>query len=358
MTRLAVPLVVGILLMAPVASAAWSLGYEPASPVGEAVSDLFDTIMIAGAVVFVIVEALLIYTIFKWRKNRKVPKGETERGHTTAEIAWTAVPAIILVWIGILTLQTMSATDLDPPQPDFEVGVIAQQFFWSFSYPDGKTSDNVLRIQEGQVVKLNVRSEDVQHSFWVREFGVKIDAYPDRVNHFWIRADKTGNYTIQCAELCGVGHGIMRGKVEVFPAGEVKDANGNPVPYGGKPYATSTGGREFATGDDVPPGEEITVRLVHTPEGGSGPWGIDPPVIEIDQGTHLHLRIENPERLPHNFSVLGQYNLHMDGTLRQGQVGYMNFTAIYAGEFRYICAVPGHDENGMVGILRVRPTSA
>ncbi len=104
--------------------------------------------------------------------------------------------------------------------------VVASRFIWDFQYPDGSVSQGLLRVQVNEVVLLNITSRDVIHSYFIPEFGLKIDAVPGRINTYWFQALQVGTYHIECAEYCGVGHYSMVGTLEVFPEGS------QPAPYG------------------------------------------------------------------------------------------------------------------------------
>ena len=108
-----------------------------------------------------------------------------------------------------------------------EVDVIGKQWWFRFEYPQlGLTNDakhsvpNELVIPKGKAVRINLRSEDVIHSFWVPKIAGKVDLMPGRKNHMWIQADQTGHYYGQCAEFCGDSHAYMLFRVEVVEPAE------------------------------------------------------------------------------------------------------------------------------------------
>jgi cytochrome c oxidase subunit 2 len=128
-----------------------------------------------------------------------------------------------------------------------EVDVIGKQWWFRFEYPQlGMTNDakhsvpNELVIPKGKAVRINLRSEDVIHSFWVPKIAGKVDLMPGRKNHMWIQADQTGHYYGQCAEFCGDSHAYMLFRVEVLePADFAKwvqkqKADAAPVAAGSK----------------------------------------------------------------------------------------------------------------------------
>ncbi len=132
------------------------------------------------------------------------------------EIFWTSVTAIVLAYLGIVSAISLYNVDT-PPQGTVHIKVIAQQFFWTFEYPNGTQVIGELRVKTGEVVILEVVSKDVAHSLFIYEMGVKIDAIPGHTNKFWLKADQPGTYSIVCAEFCGVSHYLMRAKLIVEP---------------------------------------------------------------------------------------------------------------------------------------------
>jgi cytochrome c oxidase subunit II len=93
--------------------------------------------------------------------------------------------------------------------------VTGVQFAWSYKYPNGFVADK-LTIPAGEVIRLDVTSRDVLHSFWAPRLGGQIYALPGQVNHGWLEADRPGIYYGQCNELCGTGHAIMQVRVVVL----------------------------------------------------------------------------------------------------------------------------------------------
>ena len=115
-----------------------------------------------------------------------------------------------------------------PPAGDVVVRITAKQFNWNFTYPgpDGKfgtaddvTSENDLHVPVGKVVRFELQSEDVIHSFFVPDMRLKQDVVPGRTIRGWFEATKTGIYEIACSELCGFGHYSMHGNVIVQTPG-------------------------------------------------------------------------------------------------------------------------------------------
>lgn len=207
----------------------------PATESAREVASLFNITLWIALFVFVFVEGLLVYMILRFRKNTKVPREESHRGHTTAEVVWTVIPAAILLFIGFLSAGTLVKIDEIPDDTDFTVKVGASQFTWAFTYEDGNRTINDLRLQENSRVRIEISSADVIHAFAVPEFAIKQDAVPGKTHVAWFDvpdiSSPTKEFFIQCMEYCGVGHHEMRAKITVFAEGS------QPLPYGRAPAA-------------------------------------------------------------------------------------------------------------------------
>jgi len=174
----------------------------------------FATIISIG--IFSLVTAVVIFSVWKWR----VPDDDDEdgppiHGHTGLEILWTAVPAILVTAIGIVSAIVLARNGEAGTRP-LEVQVIGQQFAWKFVYPDFddlETGELVLPV--GQETRFTMTALDVIHSFWVPNFGQKMDAVPGIETTILVTPDRTGDFAVVCAELCGLGHATMRASARV-----------------------------------------------------------------------------------------------------------------------------------------------
>ena len=201
---------VALLLLPGLAQAAPPAPFMPLSDKAEHIRQLYIISLTIAVVLFVLVEALLIYAIIRFgrRDIKFIPR--QIHGNNTAEAIWTVIPALILVVMFFLMWNTLQAIDV-PKQTAFEINVTGQQWWWSFEYPDhgGFTTGNELHIPVGEPVKINLHAADVIHSFWVPRLSGKTDAVPGRVNETWIQADEPGQYHGICTELCGSQHAKM-----------------------------------------------------------------------------------------------------------------------------------------------------
>jgi cytochrome c oxidase subunit 2 len=197
-------------------------------------------------VISLFVLALLVYTIFRYRRGANPTPSRTSH-NTAIEVVWTLVPVLILVAIAIPSIRLIRA-QYSPPPADLTVKVIGNQWYWTYQYPDNggfEVVSNMLKEQKdvkagdrfrtdadgppllavderlvipaGKVVKFIVTSNDVIHAFAVPAFWTKIDANPGRLNETWVKVDRPGVYFGQCSELCGARHGYMPIAVEVVP---------------------------------------------------------------------------------------------------------------------------------------------
>ena len=188
---------------------------DPAGPNSAAIASLFNVVLVIATVVFVVVEGLILVSAFRFRRRaRDVSEPIQVHGNTKAEIAWTILPALIVVTLFVMALQTqqtLAKPDTTVAPEQMTVKVIGHQFWWEYQYPDlGITTATDLVIPTGKVVNLELSSVDVIHSFWVPQLNGKTDAFPNHVNFTWIQANTPGAYYGQCAELCGASHANMR----------------------------------------------------------------------------------------------------------------------------------------------------
>ena len=176
---------------------------------------------VISIVIFSLVSAVVVYSVWKWR----VPadddaEGPPIHGHTGLEIAWTAVPAIIVIALGIVSAVVLSENGRAGDRP-LQVKAIGQQFAWKFQYSDyGNLESGELVLPVHREAKFTLESVDVIHSFWVPNFGQKMDAVPGIQTTIIVTPTRTGEFAVICAELCGLGHATMRAKARVVTQAE------------------------------------------------------------------------------------------------------------------------------------------
>jgi cytochrome c oxidase subunit 2 len=175
----------------------------------------FTTVICIG--VFSVVAAVLAYCVLKFRASPDDDSdGPPIHGHTKLEIVWTAIPAVLVTAISIVSAVVLAQNSKAGSDP-LVVKVTAVQFAWKFTYPDGK-SYGFLTLPKGRHVKLDITSNDVIHSFWSPELSQKQDAVPGQHNTIVVTPTRTGTYPVICTELCGLGHALMRSHVTILTA--------------------------------------------------------------------------------------------------------------------------------------------
>ena len=219
--------IVQLILFALVASAAGLTlalvpGWLPEQASDEAgrIDFVFWFVTAICVFIFAIVAAVLIYAVFKFRAPPDDDSdGPPIHGHTGLEIVWTAVPAILVTAIAIVSAIVLAKDDAEGANP-LRVDVYGQQFFWSYSYPGyGNKKSSILRLPVDRSVVLRMHAKDVIHSFWVPEFRQKQDLVPGIHPTVHITPNKLGTYPVICTELCGLGHALMRSRVIVMKPG-------------------------------------------------------------------------------------------------------------------------------------------
>lgn len=232
--------------------------------------DLFKLLFSIGAILFIGITIVLIYSLFRFRRRAgDQGDGLALEGNLPLEIVWTAIPAVVVLFIGIYSYDIYErmggmtsfhdhsamlagATDKasgtgaemvsnvevkahpeiansaqgkrywagiasmeDPDNKTLPVDVTAMQFAFIFHYPEGNITSGELHVSAGQPVQLRMEARDVIHAFWVPQFRLKQDIIPGQPTLLSFTPTKPGTYPIVCAELCGPYHGGMRTNVVV-----------------------------------------------------------------------------------------------------------------------------------------------
>jgi cytochrome c oxidase subunit 2 len=209
--------------------------FDPASPPAESIVTVSVLVLAIAAFIFLVVEGILIYAVFRFPRRAQPDTGEPAQvyGSKPIEIAWTAAPAMIVFVLVLVTARTLWEVKVPPPQPRpgdraLFVTVVGHQWWWEYTYDSydgealGFTTANELHVPAGsdgvpRPVYLTLKSADVCHSFWVPRLAGKMDVIPGRTNHLWFQTDRTGLYVGQCAEYCGTQHANMLLRVSADP---------------------------------------------------------------------------------------------------------------------------------------------
>jgi cytochrome c oxidase subunit 2 len=171
---------------------------------------------VISIVIFSLVTAVVLYAVWKWRVSPDDDDdGPPIHGNTRLEVIWTAIPAILVIILGVLSAIVLSENGRADDR-QLQVKAIAQQFAWKFEYGgDGGFTSGELVLPVGEQAKVTMEALDVIHSFWVPEFGQKQDAVPGIDTSILVTPTRTGEFAVICTELCGLGHATMRAKARV-----------------------------------------------------------------------------------------------------------------------------------------------
>jgi cytochrome c oxidase subunit II len=245
--RALAPALLALLVIAGPASAGVILpeaggGAQPA----EDTRTLYAIVLVIAVIVFVGVEGVLFYCLFKYRAKKGRVAAQIH-GNTRLEIGWTVGAAVILVFLTVATfvmlpgIKNPAQSDIDlngnpvasnaafastdqeaPPKGvAMNIKVDGMQYAWQFTYPsiDDKRvyAFTDMYVPVGMTITLDIGSNDVQHSWWIPELGGKMDALPGYTNKTWFKVDEPGEWRGQCAELCGRNHANMYARVIALP---------------------------------------------------------------------------------------------------------------------------------------------
>jgi cytochrome c oxidase subunit II len=209
--------------------------FDPVSPPAFAIRDLFYLVLGITGAIFVLVEGMLVYCIFRFRqKNNTTMEPPQIYGSKPIEVAWTVAPLLIVFVLFLVTVRCVNEVRVnaaDIPKNALKVTVVGHQWWWEYQYTDLKNDAgqpliiaNELHVPAGRPIFLELKSVDVIHSFWVPRLLGKTDVVPGHTNTTWFQVDqvdqksgekRTGLYLGQCAEYCSGQHGNMMLRVYV-----------------------------------------------------------------------------------------------------------------------------------------------
>jgi cytochrome c oxidase subunit 2 len=254
-------LAIGLVVSALGIAAGLLINWFPVAASGQAkpIDTLWDVLIIFSVPVFVLVETVVLFSVWKFRMRpgEELLDGPPIHGNTRLEIIWTAIPAIILV--GLCTYAFLVLEDVEKAQANtMKVRVVGQQFAWTFYYDAGNGKEIAspqLYLPKDQPVEFTIQSKDVLHDFWVPAFRIKRDAVPGIDVKYRVKPTVVGTYQIVCAELCGLGHSTMRGTAHVLPRGQYNAWLAKLK--AGKVAGAGGGGGGGATGGGAPDGKAV-----------------------------------------------------------------------------------------------------
>jgi cytochrome c oxidase subunit 2 len=210
--------------------------------------ELFKVLFSIGTILFIGIVGLIVYSLVRFRRRAgETGDGAAIEGNLPLEILWTAIPAVVVLFVGIYSydiydrmggmtplndhsMHSMAGSeertwggispvslDGDPAIAPLPVDVTAMQFAFIFHYPDSDITSGELHVPVGQPVALQMKALDVIHAFWVPQFRLKQDVIPGQPTLLSFTPTRAGQYPIVCAELCGWGHYKMKGRVTFEP---------------------------------------------------------------------------------------------------------------------------------------------
>jgi cytochrome c oxidase subunit 2 len=238
---------------------------------GADVSSLYDIVFILAVLIFLAVEGAIIYAVVRYRrKPDDADLPPQTHGNNLVEIIWTIIPTIIVVYLFVVSWQTLNAVEAKSDHPGVRVRAVAERFAWSFAYlsDDGKTplftTDaqghgvfGTMVVPVGEPIHVTLRSVDVIHAFYVPKFLFKRDVNPvtdpNKENNFDFTVDAGDagqTFRGQCAELCGAGHGgmtfevkaVTRPEYDAWLKQQIEEAKKSPPPAGSPPAGSAPAG--------------------------------------------------------------------------------------------------------------------
>lgn len=346
-----------VLLIAIVALVFWSGAgsalYPPPAVTEEAkaISSLYDIVFAIAVVIFVAVEGLIVWSILRYRRR----PGDTDlppqtHGNNLAEILWTVIPTVIVIYLFAISWQTLATVDEVSAKPDVRVHVLAGQFQFTFEYLD-ENGEHIatqtkatgtgggMAVPVGKNVHVTLEARDVIHAWYVPQFLFKRDMIPGQINQFEFVVDpKEAGQTFsgQCAELCGAGHRAM-----VFSVTAMTDADFQS-------YLDRLIAIESATPPPPPSGAPV-VDI-----GTSGPIEFDKKALEGPAGQPFAIKFTNASALEHDVDIRAA-----DGAVLQdnpsivgGEETTYTTNALEAGTYTFICSI--HPVPSMTGTLTIK----
>jgi len=304
--------------------------HPPASKMAADIITLHDGMLIVCLVIFIAVFGVMFYSIFKHRKS-KGHQAANFHESVSVEIAWTVVPFIIVIGMGFAATRTVVAQK-DTSNADLTIKATGYQWKWGYDYikgegegigflstldvahremsDSGKPSgdnyllkvDNPLVVPVNKKIRIITTANDVIHAWMVPAFAVKQDAIPGFVRDAWFRADKTGDFYGQCAELCGKEHAYMPIHVKVLSEGDYsKWVDERKKEIAAKADDPS---KVWVLPDLIARGEKVytaNCAVCHKPDGSGAPPAIkalagSPVVNDADKAKQLHIVLNGTDK--------------------------------------------------------------
>jgi cytochrome c oxidase subunit 2 len=322
--------------------------YTPVTEQGKDIHELYNLLFVAAAVVFVLVEGAIVFAVVRYRRrDDQLPP--QFHGNNLLEVAWTVVPFVLVAFLFVLGWVALNRIEARADNPRVVLNVRGFQWQWSFTYQDekvvvepGKAAEDLtitgsivkppeIYLPVNQTIEVNTEASDVIHSFYVREFLFKRDAFPGHVNTFPLTITKPGVYHGQCTEYCGLAHQAMRFTIHAVPMGEYRSW-------------IAEAKRRAASGcpEDTTPGQIAADKVA-----------FDKPCMTADADKPFTLKFDNREAVAHNVSIhegadAGSAAAFTGQVITGPSVIDYQIPALRAGRHFYRCDV---HPNAMTGTL-------
>lgn len=232
---------------------------DQASTAAEKVDNVFFFILALCVAFLIFITALMVYFVLKYRR-KKHPRAKDIEGHAGLEIVWTLVPLVLFLsmfyygWTNFAYVRSA-------PRDAMVVKVTGRQWAWDFEYPNGKRTTELYLALE-KPVRVEIRSADVIHGFYVPAFRIKMDAVPGKENYTWFTPTRLGSFDIECSVICGTNHTYMVSRAIVVSEDEFK--------------------AWYFGGESAPPPGKVESASVFLPPGGALPG--DHPGLAVLKG--------------------------------------------------------------------------
>jgi cytochrome c oxidase subunit 2 len=313
--------------------------YQPVTEQGRDIHDLYNLLLVAAAVVFVLVEGAIVFAVFRYRRrDDQLPP--QFHGNNLLEVAWTVVPFVLVAVLFVLGWVALNRIQARADNPRVVLNVQGFQWQWNFTYQDEKVEvepgkppeDLTIRgtiakppeiyLPVNETIEVNTEARDVIHSFYVREFLFKIDAFPGHTNTFPLTITKAGVYHGQCTEYCGLAHQAMRFTVHAVPMDEYRAW-----------LAEAKKRAESGCPEDTTPGQIAADRIA-----------FDKPCLTAEAGKPFTLRFDNKEPVSHNVTIFEGADANSQTVLQEApfigpRVETYQVPALEAGRHFYRCDV-------------------
>ena len=348
-------IVIGVLAAAGVTPQAFWNSFFPVhneTPVTDraiATKQLYDIVFYLAVAIFLVVEGLIVFTVFRFRRKHDDESLPPQtHGNNLVEVIWTAIPTAIVLFLFVLSWQTLNTVDAKTPS-NVNIRAEAARFQWQFAYLDDKGEtlftqalpvgeDGGMVVPVGEPVHVTLRSPDVIHAFYVPKFLFKRDVVPGKVNAFDFTVEEPGTYRGQCAELCGSFHGSMIFEVHALPkaefdawlAGAIEKANATPAP-------APSGDAAGPVVEEAAKNVEFVTKTLTAP---------------ADTAFTLHFKNEDAAGVPHNIEIKdASGGVAFKGDIIDGgaEINYA-VPALAAGTYPFVCTV----HPNMTGTLTVQ----